>query len=175
METIVDAALRIARLCLLDESKIDDFARFVEERFEGKEDLSNLREGVRCLIFVLIMGCLEKAASLISIDVIGQIVDSLRRHKATPAYDLVHFFYSINVADPFTFSHRSLLEETLRRNPKNEVLKRILSWRVQYYFNTHDLEAYETLGKESNTRRVKESIKQSTLDLLKHHMNGSKR
>ena len=175
VETIVDAALRIARLCLLDESKIDDFARFVEERFEGKEDLSNLREGVRCLIFVLIMGCLEKAASLISIDVIGQIVDSLRRHKATPAYDLVYFLYSVNVADPFTLSHRSLLEETLRRNTKNEVLKRVLSWRVQHYFNTHDLEAYETLGKESNTRRVRESIKQSTLDLLKHHMNGSKR
>ena len=175
VEAIVDAALRIARLCLLDESKIEDYARFVEERFEGKEDLSNLREGVRGLIFVLIVGCLEKAASLISIDVIGQIVDRLRRQKATPAYDLVHFFYSINVADPFTFSHRSLLEETLRRNTKNDFLKRILSWRVQHYFNTHDLEAYEALGKESNTRRVRKPIKQSTLDLLKQHMNGSKR
>lgn len=175
VETIVDTALRIARLCLLDESKIDDFARLVEERFEGKEDLSNLREGVRCLLFVLIMGCLGKAASLISIDAIAEIVESLRRHKATPAYDLVCFLYSINVADPFTRSHRSLLEETLHRNTNNEVLKKILSWTVQHYFNTHDLEAYETLGKETQTRRVRESIKQSTLALLERYMNGSRR
>ena len=175
VETIVDAALRIARICLLDESRIDRFARFVEERFEGKEDLSNLREGVRCLIFVLIMGFLEKAADLISIEDIGQIVDSLRSHKATPAYDLVHFLYSINVADPFSHSHRKLLEGTLRRNTGNEVLKKVLSWRVQHYFNTHDLEAHAMIGKESNTRRVSEPVKRSTLDLLEYYMNGSKR
>lgn len=175
VETIVDAALRIARLCLLDESRIDEFANVVEKHFEGKEDLSNLREGVRCLIFILIMGCMEKAASFISIDAVGPIVDSLRCQKATPAYDLVHFLYSINVADPFTNVHRSLLEETLRRNAKNEVVKKVLSWRVQHYFNTHDLKAYAQIGKKSNPGIIREPLKQSTLALLEQHSTGPKR
>lgn len=175
VEAIVDAALKIARICLLDESRIDDFAKYIEERFEGREDLSNLREGVRCLIFLLIVGCLEKAAFLISIDEIGELVDDLRRRKATPAYDLVHFLYSINVADPFSHFHRKLLGETIRRNVENDVVKRILTWRVQRYFNTHDVEADATTGKESSIRRVRESVKQPTLDLLKRSRNQPKR
>lgn len=169
-ETTIDAALRIARVCLLDEARIDGFARFVEERFEGKEDLTNLREGVKGLILFLIMGCLEKAASLISIGEIHQIVEGLRDRKATPAYDLVHFIYSINVADPFSQVHKKMLEDTLQRNRDNDVLKKILNWRVQHYFNTHDLEAQALIGKNSNVRRIREPIKQSTLALLKRYL-----
>lgn len=169
-ETTIDAALRIARVCLLDEARIDGFARFVEEHFEGKEDLTNLREGVKGLILFLIMGCLEKAASLISIEEIHQIVEGLRDRKATPAYDLVHFIYSINVADPFSQAHQKMLEDTLQRNRDNEVLKKILNWRVQHYFNTHELEAHALIGKNSNLRRIREPIKQSTLALLRRYL-----
>ena len=45
VESVVDAMLRIAQVCLLDESRIDRIVRVVENHYEGKEDLSNLREG----------------------------------------------------------------------------------------------------------------------------------
>ena len=55
----------------------------------------------------------------------------------------MYFLFSLNVADPFTERERSLLEDILQENARNEVLKRLLSWSVHHYFNTHDLESYE--------------------------------
>ena len=174
IETVIDTALKLARTFLLDEDKIDRFARYVEEKFEEKEDLTNLREGVRCLIFVAVIGCIEKAASHISIEELRQIVNDLRKRKQTPAYDLIYFFFSLNVADPFSEFHRKLLDNMLKRHKENEVLKKVLSWRVQTYFNTHTLEAHAMIRKDNDVSIVKESIKQSTLDILRRHMNGSK-
>jgi len=173
VESVVDAMLRIAQVCLLDESRIDRFVRVVEEYFEGKEDLSNLREGVKRLILNSICACLQLAASSISISEIEQIIDELRRQKSTPAYDLVYFLFSLNVADPFTTKEKNLLEDVLQKNTRNEVLKRLLSWSVHHYFNTHDLESYELdlIGRTPRPQRPKESVKQSTLKLLNHHMN----
>lgn len=173
VESVVDAMLRIAQVCLLDESRIDRIVRVVENHYEGKEDLSNLREGVKYLILDSICACLQIAASSISISEIARIVNDLRKQKATPAYDLVYFLFSLNVADPFTAKEKSLLEDILQENARNEVLKRLLSWSVHHYFNTHDLESYELelIGKTHKPQRPRESIKQSTLDLLNHHMN----
>ena len=175
IESVVDAMLRIAQVCLLDESRIDRIVRVVENHYEGKEDLSNLREGVKYLILDSICACLQIAASSVSISEIARIIDDLRKQKATPAYDLVYFLFSLNVADPFTAKERSLLEDILQENARNEILKRLLSWSVHHYFNTHDLESYELIGKTPKPQRPRESIKQSTLELLNHHINGPNR
>ena len=160
IETVLDAGLRLARVFLMDERGISETADFLKEKFEEREDFTNLREGVRLLIFALVISSIERSVSSINKKEVRQIVEGICKKRDTPAYDLIRCLYHIDIADQFTVSHRDMVETLLRKHERNEFLERIISWRVQHYFNTHR-------EWEPTTHKVSDSVKQSTLALLK--------
>ena len=160
VETVLDTGLKLARVFLLDESEIEDCATYLRKRLDEEKGYTNLREGVRLLVFILVVSSIERSVSSINKSEISQIVEDLRTKKKTPAYDLIHALYSIDIADNFSHAHRDLVGELLKRHRSNDFVERILSWRVQHYFNTH-----REWGPDRH--RISEPIKQSTLALIR--------
>ena len=156
IEAISNTGLKLASVFLLDGSEIDELARFVRARLDEQEsplDVSeqSIREGVSHFTLVLVLASIENAVLSISKRELERYVVDLCEEKDSAAYDLIHCFFKIDTADRFTESHRNIVSKTLKKNRKNELVKRVLAWKVQHYFNTH---------------RVREPIKQSTLALL---------
>lgn len=168
IETVLESGLKLARVFLLDESEINEFADFLRGKHDEKEGITNLREGVRLLIFALVISSIGKSVSSINKKEVSQIVESLCKNKNTPAYDLIQCLYSIDIADQFTVSHREMVELLLKKHRQNEFLERIISWRVQHYFNTH--REWEPM-----THRISDSVKQSTLALIRRSTQASRR
>jgi len=160
VETVLDTGLKLARVFLLDESEVEQCASYLRKRMDEKEGLTNLREAVRLMVFVLVISSIERAVSSINKREIGQIVSAICSDRNTPAYDLIEFLYSIDIADRFTESHKDKVDHVLRKHKNNDFLERIISWRVQHYFNTH---------REWNLEgpRVGDSVRQSTLALVR--------
>ena len=160
VETVLDTGLKLARVFLLDESEIEDCANYLRNRLDEEKGLTNLREGVRLLVFILVISSIERSVSSINKREISQIVEDLCTEKNTPAFDLIHALYSIDIADSFSHVHRDMVGELLNKHRRNDFIERILSWRVQHYFNTH-----REWGPDRH--RISDPIKQSTLALIR--------
>jgi len=160
IETVLDAGLRLAREFLMDEREISEIADSLKEKFEEREGFINLREGVRLLIFALVISSIERSVSSINKKEVHEIVEGICKRRDTPAYDLIRCLYQIDIADQFTITHRDVVDALLRKHESNEFLERIISWRVQHYFNTHR-------EWDPTTHKVSDSVKQSTLALLR--------
>ena len=160
VETVLDTGLKLARVFLLDEFEIEHCASYLRKRMEEEEGVTNLREAVSLMVFVLVISSIERSVSSINKIEISQIVSAICTDRDTPAYDLIEFLYSIDIADSFTEFHRNMVDHVLRKHRNNDFLERIVSWRVQHFFNTH---------REWNLEgpRVRDSVRQSTLALVR--------
>lgn len=159
VETVLETGLKVARLFLLDESEISELANFLREKNVEEKGSTDLREGVRFLVFVLVISCIAKSVTSIDKKELSRIVDSLCKEKSSPAYDLIHFLYSVDVADQFTEDLRDMVGLLFKKHRKNEFVERIVSWRVQQYFSTHR-------EWEPTTHKISDTVKQSTLALI---------
>ena len=142
IETVTDTALRLAGIFLLDDSELEELAKFCKERLEGSENGSTpsveaIKEELGILVFVLIMSCIEKAVSAIDRIEIGDVVEDVCAKKNTPAYDLIHSFYLIDVADRLSVRHVEMARRLLRKHRKNVLVSKALPIRLQMYMNSH--------------------------------------
>lgn len=89
------------------------------------------------------MSNLERTVASINKPEIHEIIESLRLRKNTPAYDLIHYFYTLDTAGDFDESKKEILRSLLKKHDEKNMffLHRILSIRTQYYLNTHTIKA----------------------------------
>lgn len=142
IEIVTDTALRLAGLFLLDSSELEELAKFCKERLEGNENgtapsLEAIKEELGILVFVLIMSCIEKAVSAIDRREIKDVVEEVCAQKETPAYDLIHSFYLIDIADRLSSRHVEMARRMLRKHRKNALVSKALPIRLQMYMNSH--------------------------------------
>jgi len=156
-ETIANTGLRMINMFLSFDLK--DIAAYLLEKLD-KEEIHNLGEQeqidvitktLSALLFMTTMGIFEKIVDSMNKPEIKEILDNMCARKDTPAYDLIHSFYSIDIADEFSGFHQALISKMLTKHRKNKIFRRVLSLRMQHYINTH---------------KIREPRKQSLLSLL---------
>jgi len=142
IETIVDTGLKLASVFLCDKSELDELAKMVKAQLEeGDGVVSTNENAIRTeltrFVFALVMNSIEKAVSSIDTKEVRQVVRDLCEQKATPAYDLVYSFYSIDVAESFSNSQLSMVRQMLKKHRKNYLVTRALPIRIGMYLTTH--------------------------------------
>ena len=161
IEIILDSSLRLCGLFLLYDDEINELAKFIKDKLDREGKMTNLREKekithilnhLRLLIFAMVVFSVEKAVASINKREISSIVDHLCTTKNTPAYDLIQSFYHIDTTKSFSGKHRDMIKSMLKKHKNNALSRRLLSFKIQNYFNTH--------------KEVRGPIKQSTLALL---------
>jgi len=142
IETITDTALRLASVFLLDSSEIDELARICKKRLD--EETSGtppseeaIKDELGFYVFVLVMSSIEKAVSSIDRKEVRDVVEELCIQRDTPAYDLIHSFYLIDIADRLSKSQLNMTKNKLKKHKKNSLVRRALPIRVQFYLNSH--------------------------------------
>jgi hypothetical protein len=163
IEIICDAGLRLISVILCDENGFNELTKYVNKQFEEspnfnksrprREQVKEVEKFVRYAIFVWTMVNIEKIVSSLSKPDLRELIKNLRDEKNTPAYDIIYYFYSLNVADSFDENLKNSLKNLVAKYDKKEMsfLHRVLSLRTQHYINTH---------------RIKAIIKQSTSSIL---------
>ena len=142
IETITDTALRLASVFLLDSSEIDELARICKKRLDEETggtppSEEAIKDELGFYVFVLVMSSIEKAVSSIDRKEVRDVVEELCVQRDTPAYDLIHSFYLIDIADRLSKSQLNMTRKKLKKHKKNGLVKRALPIRVQFYLNSH--------------------------------------
>lgn len=153
VQIICDAGLRLISICLCNEEELEELTRYIEEKYDGlvgfkrAHDHERKRRGlskiVRFTIFVWAMSNIEKIVSALSKPELREIVQKIRDKNDTPAFDVIYYFYSLDVSDSFEEHQKIELERLLEKYDSKEMLflQRILSLRTQHYINTHKIRA----------------------------------
>ena len=110
VETVLDTGLKLTRVFLLDESEIENRANYLRKKIDEEKGLINLREAVRLMVFVMVISSIEISVSAINKNELSQIVRDICTDRDTPAYDLIEFLYSLDIADRFTEFHGKWLK-----------------------------------------------------------------
>ena len=142
IETVTDTALRLAGVFLLDSSEIDELARFCRKRLDEDTNgtppsVEAIKDELGILVFVLVMSSIERAVSAIDRKEVREVVEELCNQKNTPAYDLIHSFYLIDVADRFAEGQLTMTKKMLKKHRRNDLVVRALPLRIQMYLNSH--------------------------------------
>lgn len=163
LQTLIDAGLRLISLFLCDEKELEELIKFVEKKYDGMigfrnaendaDRLKGLSKTLRFTIFLWTMTNIEKIVSAICKPELREVIKTIRDRNGTPAFDVIYYFYSLDVADSFEQGQKEELERLLDKYESKDMhfLHRVLSLRTQHYLNTH---------------RVKEPVKQSVLSAL---------
>ncbi len=163
IEIICEAGLRLVNLVLCDEDELNELTKYVTKKYEESaeydknkteyEQVKDIEKFVRYSIFVWTMANIEKIVSSLSKPNLRQVLKKVRDTKNTPAYDIIYYFYSLDVADSFDENLKNRLKKLIKKYDKKDMLflHRVLSLRTQHYINTH---------------KIKATVKQSTSSIL---------
>ena len=163
IEVICDGGLRLVGCVLFGEDDIEDLKNYVEQRYESEvgfdksiqkdKIIRGLSKIIRFSVFLWTMENLGRLVAAISKPELKDLVKEIRKNKKTPAFDVIYYFYLLNVGDSYGEQHKAELGQLVEKYDvkKMKFLHRIISLRTQHYFNTHI---------------VKEPIKQSVRTLL---------
>ncbi len=164
VQTICDAGLRLISIFLCSEEELIELTNYIEKRYEkligfkksdsDSKNLEGVTKAVRFTIFVWTMKNVEKIVSALAKPELREVVRKVRDDNGTPAFDIIYYFYSLDVTEIFDEQQKNELDRLVSRYNSKELLflQRILSLRTQHYLNTH---------------RVKGPIKQSVESILK--------
>lgn len=164
VQTICDAGLRLISIFLCSEDELVELTNYIEKRYDkligfkksdsDSKNLQGLTKAVRFTIFVWTMNNIEKIVSALAKPELREIVKKVRNENETPAFDIIYYFYSLDVSDHFDEHQKDELDHLVSKYDSKDLvfLQRILSLRTQHYLNTH---------------KVKGPIKQSVQSILK--------
>lgn len=153
VEIICDAGLRLAKIFHSEDMRVEELIEYLQKQYmasdkfdvnKSKEDqLNDIRRIVIFRIFLWVMSNLERTVSSINKPEIHEIIEILKNKKNTPAYDLIHYFYSLDTAKYFDEDKKELLKTLIKKHDEKGMffLHRILSIRTQHYLNTHTIKA----------------------------------
>jgi TIR domain-containing protein len=153
VQIICDAGLRLISIFLCDEEELQELTEFIEEKYSGlvgfkrthdyDKDIRGLSKVVRLTIFIWTMNNIEKIVTAVSKPELRGIIQNIRDRNETPAFDVIHYFYSLDVSDSFGEDEKRHLQALLEKYDSKDLsfLQRILSLRTQHYINTHKIRA----------------------------------
>ena len=100
-----------------------------------------LRKQIRTIVFLTIGSLLYKVVVSIRKPELKEIVETMYKPKDTPAYDLLHIFFLLETTEKLDSQSVTKIIDILRKFEKsqNVVAKRLLSFGIQYYANTHEI------------------------------------
>ena len=100
-----------------------------------------LRKQIRTFVFLIIGSLLKKVVVSIRKPELLEVVETMVRQKNTPAYDLLHIFFLLETSEKLDSQHVKKIIDILDKFEKsqNVVARRLLSFAVQYYANTHEI------------------------------------
>ncbi len=163
IEIICDAGLRMIKLLLVDEGELRELTKYIEKRYEESKEYdenkaqhvqaNEIGNLVRYNIFLWTMSNIEKIVSSLSKPELREVIKSVRDKRDTPAYDIIYYFYSLDVSTSFDENQKQELKKLISKYNKKDMffLHRVLSLRTQHYINTH---------------KIKAPVKQATSSLL---------
>jgi hypothetical protein len=153
VEIICDAGLRLSKIFHSEDMRVEELIDYIQkqyitsDKFDANkpvdEQLTDIRRIVIFRIFIWVMSNLERTVASINKPEIHEIIENLRLKKNTPAYDLIHYFYTLDTAKDFDEDKKGILRDLLKKHDEKSMffLHRILSIRTQHYLNTHTIKA----------------------------------
>lgn len=153
VEIICDAGLRLVKISLSEDMMLEEVIEYIQKKYKASEkfdpskseqdQLNEIRRIVIFRIFLWVMSNLEKIVSSINKPEIKEIIDDIKNRKNTPAYDVIHYFYSLDTAKSFDEDKKEHLKALIKKNDEKSMffLHKILSIRTQHYINTHTIKA----------------------------------
>ena len=169
IDFVTDAGLRLINVFRDDIQNLEGY--FIERLNNAsisEDDKRKIKEflmkQIRTMVFLVIGSLLKKVAVSIRKPELLQIVETMYQRKDTPAHDLLHIFFLLDISEELSSKDFKKITNVLSKFDKNRnaVAKRLLSLNVQFYLNTHTVDY-----------RLREKIF-STLD-RKYQPNPSKR
>ena len=153
VEIICDAGLRLVKISLSEDMVLEELIEYIQNKYKTsdkfdaskseQDQLNDIRRIVIFRIFLWVMSNLEKIVSSINKPEIKEIIDDIKNRKNTPAYDVIHYFYSLDTAKNFDEDKKEHLKALIKKNDEKSMffLHKILSIRTQHYINTHTIKA----------------------------------
>ncbi len=164
IQTICDAGLRLISICLCSEDELMELTKYLEKKY-GKvigfkkseiESVNTLElaKVVRFTIFAWTMKNVESIVDALCKPELREIMRNVRDANNTPAYDIIYYFYSLDVSESFDDYQKVELDKLMKKYDSKDYsfLRRVLSLRTQHYLNTH---------------KVKGPVKQAVQSVLK--------
>ncbi len=149
IEFIIGSGLRLVKL-FLNEENIEDLAKYIKSK-KPNDDIEMVRNFCRFFCFIITMDIIETVTDHISVDEIEQIIKEMELNDS-PAYDLINYFTVLNTCNKYSRAEGELLKSLYKKHDDNIFMKKVLSLRTQYYFNTHKVNhkikqsVFHTLG-----------------------------
>lgn len=152
--TVIDGGLRLIRLGLLDQNKINGWATYIHKK-NTKSSIDEIKQFVRLSGLLWIINFIESVNNALKQKELEPLIEQIIKQKDTPSYELIGYFFHLDTIDQFSDNSYERLK-VLLRNYDYLFMQKISSIRTQYYFNTH---------------RTKSSTVQKTCQLLgiKYH------
>lgn len=153
VEIICDAGLRLVKILLSEDMNVEEFIEYVQKQYMASDkfdaskpkesQLNDIRKIVIFRIFLWVMLNLEKTVSSINKPEINEIIEDIKNRRDTPAYEVIHYFYSLDTAKNFDEDKKELLKNIIKKHDEKSMffLHKILSMRTQHYINTHEIKA----------------------------------
>ena len=135
IEIVSNAGLRIVNLVLQSEEDMGEMARFLHAR-HPEHDIGVIRQQLSRMSFVWTMINVEHVVSNMNFPEIRPAISTIVSKRATPAFELVGYFASLDSAKQLTEPLKDELERLLKQYD-DMFIKSVLSIRTQHYMNTH--------------------------------------
>ena len=148
IEFVADAGLRLIKVVTNRENIQSLEGYFIEVLKnedipeDNKREIENfLRKQIRTLVFLIIGSLLKKVVISIRKPELLEVVETMVRRKNTPAYDLLYSFFLLDTSEKLSSQDVKKITDTIRKFEKSQniVARRLLSFGVQYYANTHEI------------------------------------
>lgn len=153
VEIICDAGLRLAKILLSEDMKVEELIEYIQKQYMASDEfdaskskqsqLDDIRRAVMSRVFLWVMSNLERTVSSINKPEINEIIEDIKNRRDTPAYEIIHYFYSLDTAKKFDEDKKELLKNLIKKHDEKSMffLHKILSIRTQHYINTHEIKA----------------------------------
>lgn len=136
VEAVADSGLRLVNAVLSEEKEIADLARYLHRHLPGRSERW-IKSWLRFCSFLWTMLNVERIVEAVGHKEIRGIVNSVVKHKDTPAYDIIGYFCALDSADELTTGIRGRLRRLIKKYDDDFFVRGVLSIRTQHYMNTH--------------------------------------
>ena len=132
----INSGLRLVKL-LLDEKQLRDTAEMVHSKFPNK-DIEVINRFFELVCFIWTMENIERVTHSISVKELRPLVDEIADEEASPAHDIISYFSMLDTTENFGAHEKDKLYDLLEKHKDDRFIRKVLSIRTQYYFNTHE-------------------------------------
>ena len=137
VEAIIDGGLKLVKLVLGQQDEINKLAIYIHEEHPDL-GIDDIKLAIGRLSFYWAMLNVGLVVSALNKPEIKEIVEEVVSRRASPAFDIVGYFYRLDTLDEFQARDRNYLRGLWDKYRYN-FMRRVISLRTQHYLNTHNV------------------------------------